>query len=82
MDLIQQLNARFAAAFAGCQPMLTEFAGERVGGTLVWNGFDGLSQLDRQRQLRAVVRELPVESQLRVTFILSLTSEELAAMTA
>ena len=54
---------------------------EKIGGYLIWDGFEDLEQLDRQRRLGQVVRSgLPREDQLRVTTIFTFTPTEVALM--
>lgn len=61
-----------------------EIAGpRRVGGLLVWDGFVGREQIERQRTVWRVLREhLTPEEQLQVSAILTLTPEEMTAARA
>lgn len=53
----------------------------RIGGFIEWDGFDGLSQRERQSRVWAVLRgNLPVEDQQRITAILTLTPLEQQAI--
>jgi acid stress-induced BolA-like protein IbaG/YrbA len=52
----------------------------RVGGLLIWQGFSGWQQIERQRQVWQVLRaNLPADEQLQVASILTLTPDEMAA---
>ncbi len=81
MALIQDLKRRLNLHFPGAIIQLSRFRhGERVGGSLVWAGFEGKEQIDRQGELRTVVRELPRDEQLQVSFIMTLTPHERAML--
>jgi len=54
----------------------------KVGGFLIWDGFSGLEQIERQNRLWGVLRErLSRDDQLRITAILTATPAEWDAMT-
>jgi acid stress-induced BolA-like protein IbaG/YrbA len=54
---------------------------EKVGGLIVWTGFNAMDQIDRQRMVRQVLREqLPPDDVLDVGLIVTLTPLEDAAM--
>lgn len=82
--LTQTLRRAFAAAFPGCTPELKAIRPlSKVGGFLIWDGFEGREQIDRQRAVSRVVREaLPTDQQSQVTTILTLTPDEAEAMRA
>jgi acid stress-induced BolA-like protein IbaG/YrbA len=51
--------------------------GERVSGMMVWKGFEGLEQLDRQDRVWKVLRaKLSRDEQLRIAAILTMTPLE------
>lgn len=81
-ELIQQLNCIFAQEFPGATPELEQAKPlQKVGGYLIWAGFDGVEQIDRQRQVSAAIkRHLAIPEQLQVTTILTLTPDESALM--
>jgi len=55
----------------------------KIAGALIWDGFTGKDQIDRQRAVRDLVRrELSEEDQRRLSAILTLTTAELAVMRA
>ncbi|HTK78213.1 MAG TPA: hypothetical protein VL371_23300 [Gemmataceae bacterium] len=56
---------------------------QRIGGLLAWSGFTGVEQIARQRQVWQVLRAgLSPEDQLRISAVLTLTPEEMAAARA
>lgn len=77
-----KLESALATHFAGADIRLTGFTrGKRIGGTLIWDGFVGVQQIDRQVDLRRIVDDaLPREEQLQVSFILTVTPEEFASI--
>lgn len=82
--LAQKVGSVLAQRFAGASLELKRLRpGDRIGGTVVWDGFTGLSQLDRQTQLRdALIEALAPDEHVKVSFILTVTPVERAAMTA
>jgi len=64
--------------FPGSTPELEQARPlQKVGGYLIWSGFEGVEQIDRQRQLTgAIKRNLPAHEQLLVTTILTMTPQE------
>ena len=80
--LIKRLQRLFAGRFPGATAELEKVTPlKKVGGFLVWDGFEGVEQIDRQRRLRTVIREnLPPEEQAKVTTILTVTPAEVAVM--
>ncbi len=72
------LDREFPGATANLEQ---ETPAGRVMGMLIWDGFEGMDQLDRQRLLAAKLREgLPPEERHRVS-ILTLTNAETAMPT-
>jgi len=80
MALIDDVRRLLRARFPGARLQLENVPPDRVGGSLVWDEFGGVPQIDRQTQLRNVIDSLPVGQQLRVSFILTLTKDERAAL--
>jgi len=80
--LIEQLKTLFGRKFPGATAELEQARPLRhVGGFLVWDGFEGVEQLGRQRQLRQVIREArSAEDQAQLTTILTVTLAEVAVM--
>jgi len=54
----------------------------KVSGYLIWDGFDSLEQLDRQKKLWEVLRNRLGRDATRVSFIFTYTPREYRAMTA
>jgi hypothetical protein len=77
-EFIDRLVRLLTLHFPGSIPELNQLCPlQRVGGFLIWPGFDGIDQLDRQRQVGAVIRSsLAPQEQLMVSTILTLTPEE------
>jgi acid stress-induced BolA-like protein IbaG/YrbA len=79
-NFIRRLKALFESEFPGSEVELEAAGSHRVGGLLVWDGFIGYEQLERQRRLRDVLKaNLSPEEQLQVSAILTMTPEEIAA---
>lgn len=79
--LVQKLNELFQRQMPGCQ-FLPEMAKPRVGGTILWEGFAGMDQVDRQKIVRTAIREhLDAEAQLKVSLIVTLTPQEYTIIT-
>jgi hypothetical protein len=81
MALTNDLRQLLKNHFPGAQVKLTSFRpGDRVGGTLIWDGFDSQPQIDRQTLLRKVIDALPPDQQLKVSFIMTVTPEEFTTL--
>jgi len=81
--LNDKLRRALAARFPGADLKLTRSGhGKRLGGTLVWSGFEDTAQIDRQVELRRAIDDaLSDEEQLLVSFILTVTPDELESIT-
>lgn len=77
-ELINRLNSLLLAEFPDAEVVLEQASpAEKVGGFLIWSGFDGMEQIDRQQRLSDVIRsKLPREDQLRITAIFTVTPDE------
>jgi hypothetical protein len=52
---------------------------KKLGGSLVWSGFEGMEQIERQDRLwKALEKGLAKDEQLQITLLLTLTPRELA----
>lgn len=72
------LKARFAGASVELDPPVP---GERIGGFLIWDGFDGVEQIERQRQVWKELRDkLDASEQQDVSAILTLTPDEVSVV--
>jgi hypothetical protein len=80
--MVERVTECLELAFAGISLDLEEVPGGRISGSAVWDGFADLDQVDRQQQLRTVLRrDLGAEATL-VGVILTYTPHELDAMKA
>lgn len=83
MDRLKsKLERIFAEHFPGSTSELVKSKPSmKVGGLLIWKGFQRMEQIDRQRRLSAALREgLSSDDRLRVTTILTFTPAESAVM--
>ena len=80
--LVRRLQALFHTHFPGAMAELEQATPlKKVGGFLVWEGFEGAEQIERQRRLRKVIREnLSPQEQEQLTGILTVTPAEVAVM--
>lgn len=83
-QVIDKLKRAAERAFAGADVQLRRYRpGPRIGGRIVWSGFVGMEQMDRQRTLRRTIdAALAPDEQRRLSMVLTLTPEETAAMVA
>jgi len=65
----QLLETRFPGVVVALEP-------DRVGGWIVWGGFEGRDHIDRQRLVREALSGLPQEDRVSVGPILTLTPSE------
>ena len=70
------------AAFPGIDVKIEVLPGGRISGFVVWAGFAGLDQVDRQNQIRTVLREKLGTDAQQVGVLLTYTPDELHAMNA
>ncbi len=82
-DFISELKELLSTHFHDSEIELDALGAGRVGGLIAWNGFSGIEQIERQRQLWKFLREkLNREQQLKLSAILTLTPDEMAAARA
>jgi acid stress-induced BolA-like protein IbaG/YrbA len=76
--LIDQLKIFLGRSLPGAEVALEDDRPpEKIGGLLVWSGFEGRDQLERQRMVRQLIRDnFTADEQARVSFIVTLTPEE------
>lgn len=80
-ELIERLNQLFGGQFPGSVAELELVHPiNKVGGYLIWDGFEEMEQIDRQRQVSRVVRTMMPDDRSRVTTILTLTPAEVMVM--
>ncbi len=76
MDKVMtQLTDAFKSSFAGAEVNLKTYPPDRrIGGNVVWDGFDDMDFLDRQREIhRVVAAALDEAGQMRTSMILAFT---------
>jgi hypothetical protein len=80
-ELMQALRDLFAREFPGSAAELEQVRPlQKVGGFLIWEGFEGQEQLERQRAVSRAIRQLDPGAQLQLSTILTVTPEEIAVM--
>lgn len=81
-DLEQTISGALAAALSGVQVHFDPYPGfGKLHPTVIWNGFQGRLQMERQRQIWDILRPILTEEQRFATgFILMVTSAEINAM--
>jgi hypothetical protein len=80
--LMKRVREVLRKEFPGCSPELEQVRPlKKVGGFLVWDGFEELEQLERQRRLsKALRKHLSPDELAGVTTILTMTPNEVAVM--
>ena len=48
----------------------------RIGGLIIWDGFDELSQRERQKLVWDIIRTQPAQLQLQMAPVITLTNSE------
>jgi hypothetical protein len=80
-DLSERLTDQLQQSFPSAEISFDPVYAPKLGGLLVWQGFDNLEQLARQHHLWSVLRaHLSPDEQLRITAILTMTPAEMAIM--
>ena len=77
-ELMNRLRNLLDAEFPEAKVELEQASpAEKVGGFLIWSGFDGMEQIERQQRLADVIRsKLSRDDQIRITAILTVTPDE------
>ena len=77
-ELMNRLRNLLEAEFPEAKVELEQASpAEKVGGFLIWSGFDGMEQIERQQRLADVIRsKLSRDDQIRITAILTVTPDE------
>lgn len=77
-EVIDHLHELLEREFPGSTIELEQASPlDKVGGILIWDGFDQMDQFDRQRLLTKRIRDnLKRDEQIRITTILTLTPAE------
>ena len=81
-QVIQEIQSILAGAFPGATAELELYpGGDKVGGSLIWDGFLDVQEIDRQRQISRALREkLGDDFRATTTTILAFTPWEVAVM--
>lgn len=82
-ELVNRLRSLLEAEFPSAKAELEQASpAEKVGGFLIWGGFDGMEQIERQQRLSDVISsKLTRDDQVRITAILTITPNERSAPT-
>ena len=80
--LIQKMTNALEARFPGVEVDLSvRKLSHKVGGFVIWDGFLGQQQFERQQQLRNVLKQaLTVDELSKLTFIITATSKEVESV--
>ena len=83
-NLTTSLKKALSTAFPRSQfrPEVNK-ADKRIGGVLVWDGFQDIDQIDRQRMVReALDRVIQGDPRRDIAFIITVTHAEMAVLKA
>ena len=81
IDFAQHVKSVLAGSFPGAQIDVDRFGGsERVGGHIIWQGFEDLDQVDRQRQVYQTLRRGLGAETTHISLILAYSPQEWAIM--
>jgi acid stress-induced BolA-like protein IbaG/YrbA len=69
-------------AFQGIKVLTEELPDGRISGSLIWAGFDGFDEVDRQTMVRNELRDKLGTDARQVGVLLTYTPDELEAMNA
>ncbi len=78
----QQVTHVLQQAFQGMNVELYEMSSGRLSGTVIWDGFDGKEQGDRQHLIREVLKEALGAQAREVSVLLAYTPREMRLMQA
>lgn len=77
----ERLEAALRERFPDSRLELEELPGGRISGYLIWAGFTGERQIDRQTSMwDALEKRLPAKELDRISVLLTVTPDELAVM--
>jgi hypothetical protein len=81
IGLQDELERHLRLWFPGCATELhTVPMSDKVGGFVIWSGFEGQAQRQRQSLLWENLRQLPLPEQLGISAIFTVTQDELDSM--
>ena len=82
-EISEEVRSLLALHLRGASIELEDVYGIRLGGSIIWEGFNELSQSERQRRIWDIYRtHLPLEHQMRLATFLTFTPNEIADMEA
>jgi hypothetical protein len=78
---LRKLTDLLRAEFPGCEiDMEVTVPGHKVGGYLIWDGFVGVEQIDRQDRVWSFLeKSLSTDEQRAISVLLTLSPEEAMA---
>lgn len=80
-NLTDRLRRGLSRRFKGAEVELRRVPGGRIGGSVIWRGFEGLAQIDRQVELGEAIDDvLSKDQRSRISLILPLTPDEAASI--
>ncbi|MBM3500191.1 MAG: hypothetical protein FJX74_16160 [Armatimonadetes bacterium] len=85
MALRTKVSDTLTARFPGCriEGLKRAPGGTRLGGTIVWDGFAGKTQLERQDLLWGALKDsLSEDEQAQISLLMAVTEEELGLILA
>lgn len=78
----QQVTYILQQAFQGMDVELFEMSSGRLSGTVIWDGFEGQEQGDRQHLIRKTLKEALGAQVQEVSILLAYTPREMMLMQA
>ncbi len=78
----QEVKDTLEAAFSGIQVMLETLPDGRVAGSVVWEGFGDMDDVERQQEVRAELKKRLGSGAVMVGLLLTYTPSEIDAMNA
>ncbi len=80
--LANKLKKTLAERFRGAEVEIDTYPeSDRIGATVIWKGFVGKDQIDRQRLVRKAVEKAFTEVQTRkIGLVITFTPDEMAAI--
>ncbi len=80
-ELAEEARRLIEANLDNAQADIAPVSGDKVGGTVLWDGFDGQRQSERQRSVWTLLRShLSPQQQLGIATLLTFTQNEVEEM--
>ena len=77
---VRELTDLLRKNFPDCDLEIESVGAGRFGGFIIWNGFEDMEQIDRQREVSKVIKSnLDRAKQSRISALLTMTPEEMAS---